>query len=54
MFDALQWMPKARRVDVLRTLTEAEQFAVDNPELALRNITEAEQHAADHPDTRTT
>jgi hypothetical protein len=53
MFDALQWMPKARRVDVLRTLTEAEQWAVDNPDDALRQQQELEQHAADNPDTRT-
>jgi hypothetical protein len=32
MFDALKWMPKSRRADVLRTLSEATQWAINNPD----------------------
>jgi hypothetical protein len=43
MFDALNWMPKARRVEVLRTLSEATQWAIENPDLALQQQEEMEQ-----------
>jgi hypothetical protein len=32
MYDALNWMPKSRRAAVLQTLSEAEQWAINNPD----------------------
>jgi hypothetical protein len=50
MFDALNWMPKARRVDVLRTLSEATQWAIENPDLALEQQHELEEQYGAGPD----
>jgi hypothetical protein len=32
MYEALNWMPKSRRAVVLQTLSEAEQWAINNPD----------------------